>query len=146
MVRSIALRAAGAVVLFAVLLVSAGCGSKVKLVPAEGVLKIGGKPAANVSVQFLPDVTKGASGPTSYATTDAEGKFRLKTYDGQDGAVAGPHTVILADLDEERPPQGKALTKAPRLDSKYTTASAGLKVEVPAGGGSIPLDVPAPGR
>ena len=73
---------------------------------------------------------------------DAEGKFRLKTYDGQDVAVPGPHTVILADQDEERPPQGKAPTRLPRLDSKYTTASAGLKAEVPAGGGSVPLDVP----
>lgn len=145
MVRTFALRVAGAGILFAAI-VSAGCGSKVKLVPAEGVLKIGGKPAANIAVQFLPDVTQGAKGPTSYGTTDAEGRFRLKTYDGQDGAVPGPHTVILADQDEERPPQGKPLTKQPRLDSKYTTASAGLKVEVPAEGGSIPLEVPSPGR
>lgn len=146
MVRSFALRAAGAGVLCTALALAIGCGSKVKLVPAEGTLKIGGKAAANVAVQFLPDATKGASGPTSYGTTDSEGKFRLKTYDGQDGAVPGPHTVILADHDEERPPQGKPVTKWPRLDSKYTTGAGGLRAEVPAGGGSVSLEVPAAGR
>lgn len=146
MIRSFAPRAlAASGVLFAALAL-AGCGGEkpAKLVPAEGVLKIGNKPAANVSVQFLPDVTKGAKGPTSYATTDAEGKFRLKTYEGQDGAVPGPHTVILADLDEERPPQGKPPTKQPRLDSKYTTGAGGLRADVPAEGGTVTLDVPAP--
>ncbi len=143
MTRAKVLRAAaGAVFACATALLAAGCESKAKVVPVEGVLKIAGKPAANVSVQLLPDHLKGNSGPTSYGTTDAEGKFRLKAQDGQDGAVAGPHVVILADLDEERPPQGVAPKRAPRLDSKYTTASGGLKTEVPASGGSVTLEVP----
>lgn len=143
MTRAKVLRAvAGAVFACTVAALAAGCESKAKVVPVEGVLKIAGKPAANVSVQLLPDHLKGNSGPTSYGTTDAEGKFRLKAQDGQDGAVPGPHVVILADLDEERPPQGVAPKRAPRLDSKYTTASGGLKTEVPAAGGSVTLDVP----
>jgi hypothetical protein len=142
MMRSVALRACAGAITLTLAVCIAGCGSKEKLVPASGTLKIGGKAAANVSVQFLPDVTKGARGPTSFATTDAQGNFQLKTQDGREGAVPGPHTVILADLDEERPPQGKPLTKLPRLDSKYTTASAGLKAEVPANGGNIELTVP----
>ena len=146
MIRSLARRAAAAGVLLAAL-AAPGCGDRpAALVPADGVLKIGGKPAANVSVQFLPDAQKGRTVPTSSAVTDAEGRFRLKTHDGRDGAAAGPHTVILADLEEERPPQGKPMTKAPRLDSKYSTASGGLKAEVPAGGGSVALDVPAAPR
>jgi hypothetical protein len=142
MTRAFALRAVAGAVLVCATLFMSGCGNKVQLVPVDGVLKIGGKPAANISIQFLPDVVKGSGGPTSYATTDADGKFRLKTYDGQDGAVAGPHAIVLADLDEERPPQGVPLKKQPRLDSKYTTASGGLRAEVPAGGGSVPLEVP----
>jgi hypothetical protein len=142
MFRAFAPRTVAATGLALVAVVLGGCSSEVKVVPAEGVLKIGGKPAPNVSVQFLPDVTKGAAGPTSYAMTDAEGRFKLKTQDGRDGAVPGPHTVILADLDEERPPQGVPLKKQPRLSSRYTTASGGLKAEVPAGGGSVALEVP----
>ncbi|HKB02621.1 MAG TPA: hypothetical protein VKD90_10400 [Gemmataceae bacterium] len=118
----------------ALALLTVGCGGpKIKLVPAEGTLTIAGRPAANVSIQFMPDVTRGGNGPTSYATTDAQGKFRLVTYDGQDGAVEGPHTVILADLEEERPPQGQPVKKLPRLDSRYTTAAGGLTAEVKAG-------------
>jgi hypothetical protein len=144
MIRVFALRAGAGGGLLALLLGLTGCGSEVKLVPAEGVLKIGGKPAPNISVQFLPDAGKGNGGPTSFATTDAEGKFRLKTYDGRDGAVPGTHAVVLADLDEERPAQGKERTKAPRLALKYSTAGPdGLRAEVPAAGGSVALDVPA---
>lgn len=143
MTRTMVPRAvAGAVFACALAVFAAGCESKAKVVPVAGVLKIAGKPAANVSVQFLPDHLKGNGGPTSYGTTDAEGKFQLKSHDGQDGAVAGPHVVILADLDEERPPQGVAPKRAPRLNSQYTTASGGLKAEVPAAGGAVSLEVP----
>lgn len=128
------------------LAVATGCGSGPKPVPAEGVVKINGLPAANISVQFLPDVLKGGDGPTSYGSTDAEGKFRLQTYDGRDGAVPGPHTVILADLDEERTPQGRAPTKLPRLDGKYTIATGALTADVKEGGGSIVLEVTGPAR
>ncbi|MCS6864971.1 MAG: hypothetical protein RMJ56_12395, partial [Gemmataceae bacterium] len=101
-------------VLFTVaFLTLSGCGDSVKLVPAEGIVKINGQPAANIAVQFLPDVTKGHTGPTSYGTTNAEGKFQLKTYDGREGAVPGTHMVVLADLEEERPPQGQVAKKAP---------------------------------
>lgn len=142
MTRSFAPRA-GAVAALAFALALSGCGpGEAKVVPAEGVLKIGGKPAANVSVQFLPDVTKGGSGPTSQATTDADGKFRLKTTDGRDGAVPGPHTVLLADLEEERAPQGRDGQKEPRVAGKYATASGGLKAEVKESGGPIVLEVP----
>ena len=147
MVSALSRRIVPGVIFLAVASAISGCGgSDVKLAPAEGVVKIGGKPAANVSVQFLPDVMKGATGPTSYGTTDAEGKFRLKTYDGQDGAVVGSHNVILADLTEERPPQGVPLKKQPRLDSRFTTTKGDLHAEVKEGGGPIVVEVPGPGR
>lgn len=127
-----------------------GCSKGIRLVPAEGVVVLvdaRGKtqPMANISVQFLPDATKeGVAGPTSYATTDEQGKFRLKAYDGRDGAVVGPHRVVLADLMEERPPQGVPLKQLPRLNSRYTSATAGLAAEVKEGGGVIELRVTFP--
>jgi hypothetical protein len=135
MTRSLSIRRVAPAAFLIVAALAAGCGGgkKFTLVPAEGTLTIGGRPAANISIQFLPDVMKGGTGPTSYAVTDADGKFRLKTYEGQDGAVEGQHTVILADLDEERPPQGQPVKKLPRLDSRYTTAAGGLTADVKAG-------------
>lgn len=130
-------------ILIAVLtLTITGCGKSFKIVPAEGILTIGGKPAKNINIQFLPDSLRGATGPTSYAITDDEGRFVLKTYEGQLGAVAGYHFVVLADLDEERPAQGQPLKKTPRLDGKYTIAGKGLTAEVVEGGTAILLNVP----
>jgi hypothetical protein len=132
----------GALVLLTLLL--AGCGDRVKLVPVEGVVKINGQPAANVSVQFQPDGLKGNKGPTSFANTDGEGKFRLKTFDGRDGAVVGAHRVVLADLDEDRPAQGQPMTRPPRLNAQYTLPNSGLQVEVKAGSNPIVLEAFGP--
>lgn len=130
--------------LIAVLVAAAGCGGEsVKIVPAEGVLKIGGRPAANVLVQFMPDVRASSKGPTSTATTDERGVFRLQTQDGTDGAVVGTHMVVLVDLDEERAPQGREAKKG-RLDGKYNAPTASnLTATVSEGGGTITIDVPA---
>lgn len=111
-----------------------GCGEKpVKLVPVQGTLKLNGKGAPNVTLQFLPDVVKGNKGPTSYATTDAQGNFSLKTHDGRDGAVEGPHQIVLVDNEVDRPAQGEREAKPPRFDSKYTIAGRGLSTDVKAG-------------
>jgi hypothetical protein len=117
-----------------------GCGKPIKLAPAEGVLTIGGKPAANINIQFLPDPLRGGKGPTSYAVTGPDGRFVLKTYDGKDGAVVGPHLIVLVDVDEERPAQGQPLRKAPRLDGRFAIAGKGLTAEVVEGGGPINLE------
>src|SRR4051812_30629617 len=87
----------------------AGCGSAVplQLASAEGLVTIHGKPAPNVMVQFMPQVEKGAPGPTSTGVTDENGKFKLVSQDGKDGVLVGKCKVVLADLDESRPPQGK---------------------------------------
>jgi hypothetical protein len=124
--------------------VSAGCGDpneRYTLVAASGVFKIDGSPAGNVTLQFMPDTARGGRGPTSFATTDSEGRFQLKTYDGRDGAAVGPHVVILADQEEERPAQGQPMRKPPRIDSKYATAAGGLTAEVKEGT-PIVLDIP----
>ncbi|VTR99323.1 DUF4198 domain-containing protein [Tuwongella immobilis] len=122
-----------------------GCGDPYKLVPAQGVVQIDGKPAGNITVQLMPDSLRGAEGPTSFGTTDATGKFTLRTYDGRDGAVIGPHLVTLVDNDEERPAQGKAPTRAPRLASRFAIPSPkGISVEVKEGG--EPLTITASAR
>lgn len=126
------------------IVLAAGCGRReAKLVPAEGVLLIGGHPAANIAVQFLPDEVPGELRPTSFATTDADGRFRLLAPGGKEGAVVGGHAVILADCDEERPTQGEAVSRPPRLHSKYTTLGGRLRAEVLEGGSPITIDVPA---
>ncbi|MCC6508696.1 MAG: hypothetical protein IT423_06295 [Pirellulaceae bacterium] len=104
------------------------------LIPAKGTISIKGKPAANISLQFLPDVKEGTACvfPSSTAISSADGSFELSTVDSQPGAVPGPHLVVLADLDEERPAQGKERTRPVRLDSRYSIAGS-LKVSIEEG-------------
>lgn len=113
----------------------AGCGGEptYAMTPVEGVVKLDGKPAANVSVQFMPDVMRGGKGPTSAGESGPDGRFTLKTYDGKDGAVVGPHLMVLFDLDEERPEQGQPRRKPIRLDARYAMSANGLPVEVKPG-------------
>lgn len=103
----------------------AGCGAQEPvLLPAKGIVTIGGQPAGNISVQFLPDVGEDQRGvwPTSYGITAEDGTFDLWTSDNKEGAVPGRHKLILVDLDEERPEQGKERTRPVRLDGRYAVA------------------------
>lgn len=120
-----------------------GCRKEARLVPVEGVVRIGGRPAANIAVQFLPDDVAGEPRPTSFATTDPEGRFRLMAPGGKEGAVTGGHAVILADCEEDRPPQGQPVRKPPRLHGKYTTIAGKLRATVADEGGEVTIDVPA---
>jgi len=141
MIRTIRFARFG-MLLIAVLLVStSGCGSpSAKITPVEGIVKLDGKPAGGIMVQFMPDSTRGGNGPTSFAVTDAEGKFKLKTYEGKDGAVVGPHLVILMDNEEDRPAQGTVSRKPIRLATRYGVATPGqLSVEVQESGAAIEL-------
>jgi hypothetical protein len=143
------------VILSGLLLVGlvAGCGPRYKLIPAQGILKIDGQPAAEINVMFMPDsVGEGKGfGPTSYGMTDQSGRFVLRTTDGREGAVVGRHRVILSDttieqLSQEREEELKRQRKWPpqqRLDDRYGTIAAGVTAEVKEGGGEITIDIPA---
>jgi hypothetical protein len=122
--------------------IATGCGKPLKLVPASGSVEIGGQPAAGIMVQFLPEAVDGEQRPSSFATTEEDGRFALVTQDGKPGAVEGSHTVILVDTLEERPEQGNPMTRPPRLDSRYATFMGGLKATVTEGGEPIVLEVP----
>lgn len=84
-----------------------GCEKGPEVAEVTGTVTVGGKPLEGVLVKFLPDPVSGTSGPSSFATTNAEGKFDL-VYDKQNdlhGAVVGWHRVFLMDpAREDRPP------------------------------------------
>ncbi|HMP18647.1 MAG TPA: hypothetical protein PKD72_16595 [Gemmatales bacterium] len=109
----------------------AGCGPEPPvLIPAKGTITIGGRPAANISVQFLPDVKEDAPGnyPTSYGISLEDGSFELRTADNLEGAVPGLHKLILVDMDEERPEQGTERTRPIRLPQRYLVAGTATAI------------------
>lgn len=110
-----------------------GCESKPKyqLIPAKGIVMIDGKPAADIAVQFQPDIEAKTSGPTSQATSGPDGRFELRVLQTNElGAVAGNHRVTLFDTTEERPAQGETATRPPRLSPKFSMNVTGLRVYV----------------
>ncbi len=92
------LRRLGGLVLAASLLLASGCGKRGKVwefnQQVEGVVKLEGAPLANVFVQFVP-VDPEEQGPISQGQTDAKGHFTLVTNDDRDGAVIGPHKILV---------------------------------------------------
>lgn len=84
--------------LLAVVVLS-GCGSSAPvltetLVPATGMVRIGGRPAEGVTVVFTP--TGSTSGTGAFGRTDAEGKFELIHRSQEKGIVAGEYIVTFS--------------------------------------------------
>ena len=97
-----------------------GCGAKgdhVACYPVSGQVLVGDKPADGVMVKFYNAKNpKNVDAPQPYATTDADGKFSLSTFDPGDGAPADDYIVIL--LWPVGPP-GPSFPKD-RLGNAYT--------------------------
>jgi hypothetical protein len=77
-------------------IVGAGCDrpGTAPTAPARGKLLHNGKPATSARVIFTPE-----SGRPAVGTTDEEGNFVLSTFETDDGAVVGEHTVTVSDLE-----------------------------------------------
>jgi hypothetical protein len=93
------------VVLFSLTL---GCGgaNEYATVPVSGTVTCNGKPLANGTINFTPMADQGRSagnrGRVALGSTDKDGKFKLTTYQNDDGAIVGKHTVtISAGFSEE---------------------------------------------
>ena len=87
--------------LFAVSLV--GCGNT-RYVPVSGVVTLDGKPYRNAVVKFEPMASKDYPNPGrgSTGSTDENGRFTLKTFEGQAGAVIGKHRVRISTRYSEK--------------------------------------------
>ncbi|MFK7767065.1 MAG: carboxypeptidase-like regulatory domain-containing protein [Mariniblastus sp.] len=82
-----------------------GCSNDASIVPVSGTVTLDGDPVPGVLVVFMPQPLENnvAPGPYSEATTDANGKYTMKTRYGDPGACVGTHVVSFsyADMDEE---------------------------------------------
>lgn len=120
--------------LFALPLIISGCGGEDNgLAPVSGTVFFKGKPLANAAVNFLPngENTRGATG-----ITDNNGKYKLTSFQINDGAKIGKYSVTIRaeeggdgalkakdDIDYAR---GKLVTPKKYSDS----ASSGLTAEI----------------
>ncbi len=99
-----------------------GCGDgRPRRVPVSGRVMIDGKPLAAGFVQVYPDTDRAAFGAIG-----PDGRFRLTTYDVNDGCVLGKHRLAVIGREDKSP--GAVMWLAPK---KYTDPrSSGLELEV----------------
>lgn len=92
-----------------------------KVSPGGGIVNYKGKPVEGATLVFSPENgTHAATG-----VTDANGRFKLSTFNPGDGAVAGKYQVTVTKV--EMPPQ----TAAPASHDEPTPAKAPPKFLVP---------------
>ncbi|WP_437190920.1 carboxypeptidase-like regulatory domain-containing protein [Planctomicrobium sp. SH527] len=110
-----------ALVCFVSVSLLAGCGgggSKDKwekqrpsVYPVTGVVTLNGEKLEGAVVTFRPkNGTDAATGKT-----DSDGRFRLTTFDSNDGATAGEFTVTVSLYEEVIPPEGYNADTSPPL-------------------------------
>lgn len=112
----------------------AGCAQSTKTVPVSGVVMLDGKPLAEAHVTFQPATEEKTANSGSFAFTDANGAYSLRTFEGeQPGVVVGKYRVSINlvtpsyDGDPAKKPPAKT------LPAKYNRQTE-LQFDVPAGG------------
>lgn len=130
-----------AAVLAPVLLALVGChGSpEDKRVNIAGNATFGGKPIVFGSIDFVPDGSKGHSGPAGSATI-VDGKY--DTAAGGGGIFPGPHTVRITGFDARPPERKSELDPAPEVQPLFTNYTVSLELKV----SPVNLDVPESAR
>ncbi|NLF09312.1 MAG: hypothetical protein GX594_15235 [Pirellulaceae bacterium] len=131
-----------------------GCGRPPLPAAVEGTLRLNGRPLENCLVIFLPEPGQAAEGRRFVGLTDANGHYRLRCDDQQEGVGVGWHRIVLQDMSVStgvvRQDHGTvAVEAAPppparrsRLPPKYTSPTqTPLRKEVKPERQTIDLDI-----
>jgi hypothetical protein len=126
-------------ILCVVVVALAGCGSEYQIAPVSGKITLDGEPLDGALVNFEP-VRQGDSleaGYGSNAECDANGAFSLKSLHGEDGAIVGPHRVLITTFKAKEGPNGETLIwSQEKVPQRYMDYDKPLTFEVPADGTS----------
>jgi hypothetical protein len=121
----------------------AGCGGPLRpvTVPVTGRVTYQNEPVSGAHLDFLCE-----GKPMATATTDAEGRFKLGTFDRTDGAVPGLHKIAITKrekiVDPAKPDDPYGVMRE-LLPSRYgMTQTSGLSAEIVKGKiNDVPLDL-----
>ncbi len=114
-----------------------GCGPQFKFAPVSGTVTLNGEPLTGAIVGFepLPQGDSTEVGYGSYAETDDEGYYTMKSFKGDIGAIVGPHRVMITTVSADEGPNGETINMKPeRVPAKYADYDNPLKFEVPPEG------------
>ena len=135
--------------LLVLLLGLAGCGAKqMPLGKVSGVVTHDGQPVSSGVVHFLPE-----AGPAATGKLDEQGRYRLTTYQANDGAVTGHHQVFFTPIvpeaeftDAEYVANTAKPAEIPRdflPDDYLAPATSGLTAEVKSGSNQVDFALPS---
>lgn len=118
-----------------------GCAEKsteLPVFPLQGTVMHKGKPLANALVALHPVNPTDPRATTCRATTGADGKFTISTYNANDGAPAGEYKVTIECYQLKG--SGSSLEPGPNiLPAKYSQPSTtDLSVQVAEGSNNSP--------
>jgi hypothetical protein len=135
------------------LLALLGCGRAAgpEFAPVTGRVTLNGGAPTGCEIVFIPDSTKGHTGPSSVGRIDPEGYFSLTGPGGRKGAVLGHHRAYIHDLVADITPSSDeeaALLKAhvpiPRRLRNIETAN--MTVEVTQSGNEFIFELKEAGK
>jgi hypothetical protein len=133
---AIALRCAAAFTVLVAMIVGCGRSDRATVYPAEGQVLWYGKPLAGAHVVFYPKQTSDGKPIAPRAQTGSDGRFRLGTYDADDGAPEGDYAVTV-HYYPIRPGEGGASGNA--LPPKFASAkTTDLHVQIAKGPNALP--------
>jgi len=99
-VNSASSRIGFAALIAVVLTIAPGCDSRSKRVPVAGQVLIDGEPLAGGHIWIEPAGDRAGGG-----VIDEQGRFRMTTYDENDGCVLGTHKVAVVSSKQLSPTQ-----------------------------------------
>ncbi len=113
--------------------------------PARGRVLFQGKPLAGALVVFLADPKPADTMPRPVGKTDGDGRFKLHTYLGEDGAPAGKYRLSISLPKRSGEAGGLASKNAdtgapadPIGDRYFNAETSGLTAEVKPGDNELP--------
>ncbi|MBA2114688.1 carboxypeptidase regulatory-like domain-containing protein [Bremerella alba] len=116
-----------------------GCFGSDKIAPVSGLVTLDGEPLAGAIVGFEPIAQEGdlEAGYGSYAKTDDDGHYTLRSLKNEEGALIGQHRVSVSTVVGKEGPNGEimGLTKE-RVPPRYNNDTQ-LLIEVPRGGTDV---------
>lgn len=97
----------------------AGCGGDDELALVEGEITFRGKPArAQIMFQLLRGDER-RSGRPSYGYTDSAGHYKLQYSQASEGALVGPHLVVITVYSESSAEEDYSSPKRPLRSAQF---------------------------
>jgi hypothetical protein len=112
-----------------------GChGASVPQASVAGKVSFRGMPLRGGTIVFIPDASRGSSGPLARGTIQTDGSYRLQTEDESSGAPAGWYRVTVMAIDGFAYAGAAAYVPRSLLPDKYRDPDlSGLVCEVKPG-------------